>query len=59
MIYVESLWVRGDPTGDSYPYEYEYGVNPYPQVNISDPMRLFFCSGYEYEIIIPCGHLLY
>jgi hypothetical protein len=33
-------------------------VNPYPPVNMSDRMRLFFCRGYEYMIVIPGGYLL-
>jgi hypothetical protein len=33
------------------------GVNPYPPVYMGDPMGLFLCCGYEYEIVIPDGYL--
>jgi hypothetical protein len=43
--------------GDPYPHEYVYWVNPYPPMYIGDPMRLFFCRGYGYEIVISDGYL--
>jgi hypothetical protein len=42
-------------TGDLYPHGYGMGVNPYPPVDMGDPMGLFFCRGYEYGIVIPVG----
>jgi hypothetical protein len=33
------------------------GVNPYPPVYMGDPMGLFFCRGYGYEVVIPGGYL--
>jgi hypothetical protein len=32
-------------------------VNSYPPVYIGDPMELFLCCGYGYEIVIPGGYL--
>jgi hypothetical protein len=33
------------------------GVNSYLPVYIGDPMMLFLCRGYEYEVIIPDRYL--
>jgi hypothetical protein len=33
------------------------GVNSYPPIYMSDPMELFLCRGYDYEVIIPGGYL--
>jgi hypothetical protein len=33
------------------------GVNPYPPVYMDDPIGLFLCRGYEYEVVIPGGYL--
>jgi hypothetical protein len=44
--------------GDSYPHGYGCEVNPYPPVYMCDPIMLFFCRGYEYEIVIPGCYLL-
>jgi hypothetical protein len=32
-------------------------VNPYPPVYMGDPIKLFFCHRYGYEIVIPDGYL--
>jgi hypothetical protein len=29
------------------------GVNPYLPVYVGDPVRLFLCRGYVYEVVIP------
>jgi hypothetical protein len=33
------------------------GVNPYPPMYMGDPMGLFLCRGYRYEVVIPGGYL--
>jgi hypothetical protein len=33
------------------------GVNPYPSIYMGDPMGLFLCRGYGYEVVIPGGYL--
>jgi hypothetical protein len=33
------------------------GVNPYPLVYMGDPVGLFLCRGYGYEVVIPGGYL--
>jgi hypothetical protein len=33
------------------------GVNPYPLVYMSDPIRLFLCRGYGYGVVIPDEYL--
>jgi hypothetical protein len=50
-----NFWGTGNPMGDPYPRGYE--VNSYPPVYMGDPMRLFFCRGYEYGVVIPSGYL--
>jgi hypothetical protein len=33
------------------------GVNPYPPMYMGDPVGLFLCRGYGYEVVIPGGYL--
>jgi hypothetical protein len=33
------------------------GVNPYPPVYMGDPMWLFLCREFGYEVLIPGGYL--
>jgi hypothetical protein len=33
------------------------GVNSYPPMYMGDPMGLFLCRGYGYEVVIPGGYL--
>jgi hypothetical protein len=33
------------------------GVNPYPPGYMGDPVGLFLCRGYGYEVVIPGGYL--
>ena len=33
------------------------GVNSYPPVYMGDPVDLFLCRGYVYEVVIPGGYL--
>jgi hypothetical protein len=44
--------VTGDPMGDPYSHGYGYGGK-----SISDPVELFLCRRYVYEIVIPGGYL--
>jgi hypothetical protein len=44
-------------TGDPYPCGYEYGVNSYQLVDISDPIALFFRHRYRYMIVIHSSYL--
>lgn len=51
-----------DSTGDSYSYGYEYDVNLYLPVDMSDLMKSqdsFFCREYMYEIVIPVDIYLF
>jgi hypothetical protein len=43
----------GDPMGDHTHVGMGMGVNPYPLVYMGDPMGLFFCCRYGYEVVIP------
>jgi hypothetical protein len=33
------------------------GINSYPPVYMGDPVELFFCRGYGYEVLIPGRYL--